>query len=341
MSSTQGATKIPAEASSAAVRHMRRWEGVAVLVATLACWSSVPLFVRHLAEYIDHWTNNGWRYGASALFWLPAVLWALGRGALPRSIWRAALVPAVANTLAQVAFTSAHSYVNPALLTFGLRLQLVAVALGAYLLFPSERETIRSARYLCGLGLLVAGIAGVLLGGGNLGEGSNALGIALAIAAGMGYGVYGLAVRRFMYGFHPVYAFGVIALYTGSALVVAMLAFGRGHGAEVLELGSRELWYLGLSAFLGIAVGHVLYYTAIDRMGVAVTAGVLQLQPFVVGSMAAVLLGETLSAGQWVGGVVAVAGAARVLSAQKAAERRRARAKALEEAESAGESSAR
>jgi len=139
-----------------------------------------------------------------------------------------------------VAFTSAHSYVNPALLTFGLRLQLVAVALGAYLLFPSERETIRSARYLCGLGLLVAGIAGVLLGGGNLGEGSNALGIALAIAAGMGYGVYGLAVRRFMYGFHPVYAFGVIALYTGSALVVAMLAFGRGHGAEVLDLGSRE-----------------------------------------------------------------------------------------------------
>ena len=166
-------------------------------------------------------------------------------------------------------------------------------------------------------------------------------GIALAIAAGMGYGVYGLAVRRFMYGFHPVYAFGVIALYTGSALVVAMLAFGRGHGAEVLELGSRELWYLGLSAFLGIAIGHVLYYTAIDRMGVAVTAGVLQLQPFVVGSMAAVLLGETLSAGQWVGGVVAVAGAALVLSAQKAAELRRARATALEEAEAAGESSAR
>ena len=78
MSSANGATKIPAAASSAAVRHMRRWEGVAVLVATLACWSSVPLFVRHLAEYIDHWTNNGWRYGASALFWLPAVLWALG-----------------------------------------------------------------------------------------------------------------------------------------------------------------------------------------------------------------------------------------------------------------------
>jgi hypothetical protein len=39
--------------------------------------------------------------------------------------------------------------------------------------------------------------------------------------------------------------------------------------------------------------------------------------------------------------VVAVAGAALVLSAQKAAERRRARATTLEEAEAAGESSAR
>ena len=43
----------------------------------------------------------------------------------------------------------------------------------------------------------------------------------LAIGAGIGYGAYGLAVRRFMTGFHPVYAFGVIALYTGAALVLS------------------------------------------------------------------------------------------------------------------------
>ena len=83
------------EASSADVRSMRRWEGVAVLLCTLGCWTSVPLFLRHLAGYIDHWTNNGWRYGASALLWLPAVVWAVRRGTLPRSVWRAALVPAV------------------------------------------------------------------------------------------------------------------------------------------------------------------------------------------------------------------------------------------------------
>ena len=127
-------------------RRIPRWEGVAVLLVTLACWSSVPLFIQHLAAYVDHWSNNGWRYGASALFWLPAVLWALGRGRLSRTIWKAALVPALFNTGAQVAFTAAHEFVNPGLLTFGMRLQLVAVAAGAYLLFPAERATIASAR---------------------------------------------------------------------------------------------------------------------------------------------------------------------------------------------------
>ncbi|NBQ89361.1 MAG: hypothetical protein EBU07_18235, partial [Betaproteobacteria bacterium] len=81
---------------------------------------------------------------------------------------------------------------------------------------------------------------------------------------------------------HPIIAFGVIALYTAAALVALMLAFGRNAGADVLQLGSRELWALGASAFFGIALGHVLYYTSIDRLGVATTAGVLQLQPFVV-----------------------------------------------------------
>jgi drug/metabolite transporter (DMT)-like permease len=228
--------------------------------------------------------------------------------------------------VAQVAFTAAHSYVNPGLLTFGLRLQLVAVAIGAYLLFPAERATIASVRYLGGLGLLICGVAGVLLGGGNILEGSSMIGVLLAVFAGIGYGVYGLAVRKFMYGYHPVFAFGVIALYTGGTLVACMLAFARGHGAEVLDLGGSELWSLGLSAFFGIAIGHVLYYTAIDRMGVATTAGVLQLQPFIVSAFSAAYFGEVLSGKQWAAGVVAVLGAGLVLSAQKAAERKRAAA---------------
>ncbi|MFM7800053.1 MAG: DMT family transporter [Planctomycetota bacterium] len=301
-------------------RSIPRWEGVTVLLVTLACWCSVPLFLRHLSGYVDHWSNNGWRYGASALFWLPAVAWGFARGTLPGSIWRAALVPAAANAAAQVCFTAAHGYVSPGVLTFAMRLQLVAVAAGAYVLFPTERRTIRSPRYLCGIALLLAGIAGVLLAGDDLFHGATAQGVLLALGAGFGYGAYALAVRRFMSRFHPVQAFGVIALYTAAALVACMLAFGKDRGLCVLDLAPREMWYMGISAFVGIALGHVLYYTAIDRLGVAATTGVLQLQPFIVSAGSAMLLGEALQGGQWVAGLVAVAGAALVLSAQRANE---------------------
>jgi len=301
-------------------RSIPRWEGVTVLLVTLACWCSVPLFLRHLSGYVDHWSNNGWRYGASALFWLPAVAWGFAHGTLPGSIWRAVLVPAVANAAAQVCFTAAHGYVSPGVLTFAMRLQLVAVAAGAYLLFPAERRTIRSPRYLCGIALLLAGIAGVLLAGDDLFHGATAQGVLLALGAGFGYGAYALTVRRFMSRFHPVQAFGVIALYTAAALVACMLAFGKDRGLCVLDLAPREMWYMGISAFVGIALGHVLYYTAIDRLGVAATTGVLQLQPFIVSAGSAMLLGEALQGGQWAAGLVAVAGAALVLSAQRANE---------------------
>lgn len=312
---------IPRAASSAAVRHMRRWEGVLVLAVTLGCWSSVPLFLRHLAEYVDHWTNNGWRYGASALFWLPAVAWALARGTLPTSIWRAALVPALFNTLAQIVFTAAHHYVSPGIVTFGLRIQVVFVAVGAFALFPAERAIIRSPLYLAGLAVLLGGIGAVLLGGEEIYGEASRTGVLLAVASGVGYALYGLSVRKFMYGYHPVYAFGVIALYTGSALVACMLIWGVDHGAAVFTLESRELWQLGLSAFLGISLGHVLYYTAIDRLGVATTSSVLQLQPFIVSVASIPLFGLALGALQWGGGVFALVGAGLVLGAQRAAER--------------------
>jgi drug/metabolite transporter (DMT)-like permease len=270
---------------------------------------------------LDHWTSNGWRYGASALFWLPAVIWALWRGTLPKSIWVAAIVPAFCNTVAQVAFTAAYHYVNPGVASFGLRLQMVFVAVGAFILFPPERATIRRPAYIGGMALLFGGIATVLVVGNASFSEASSLGIWLSVGAGIGYAAYALGVRKFMYGYHPIYAFGIIALYTGASLVAAMLVMGKDHGAAALHLEAREWWAMGLSAFLGIALGHVLYYTAIDRLGVATSSAVLQLQPFVVSALSFFYFAEVLTMAQWGGGLLALCGAAFVLRAQRGAER--------------------
>jgi drug/metabolite transporter (DMT)-like permease len=300
--------------------------GIATVVLTLAGWSSVPLFLFHFAPLIDPWTSNGWRYGFSALLWLPVVLVTVLARRMPRAIWAAALVPSLVNAAGQVLFTWAHYRIDPGLLTFGLRTQLIFVALGAWLLFPSERRVIRTAGYLVGMVLLLVGTLTVVSTGEGVGQRTHAEGVALAIGSGLLFACYGLAVRRFMAGFHPVLAFGVICQYTGLAMLLLMIAFGAAPadgpwagvpGMVALSLGADQFGWLLLSAVAGIALGHVFYYIAIANLGVAVTAGVLQLQPFLVAIGQLWFFERALAAPQWVGGFIAVAGALCLLEIQR------------------------
>jgi drug/metabolite transporter (DMT)-like permease len=305
--------------------------GAITVVITLLGWSSVPLFLRHFADHIDFWTSNGWRYGFSALVWLPVLIAISMRSRLPKGLWKAALVPSIVNAAGQILFTWAHYRIDPGLLTFGLRSQLIFVAIGAWLMFPRERAIIRTPGYLIGAGLLISGTIGVMLlnpeqdaahtvmAGTGVDRGTRAShieGVLLAVGSGLLFACYGLSVRKFMEGVNSVVAFGSICQYTAIIMVGLMLVFGKSAGRAALDLQASQMSLLLLSALIGIAFGHMFYYMSIARLGVAVTAGVLQLQPFFVllGSMS--LFDERLSTGQWLGGCVAVTGAMLMLAVQ-------------------------
>lgn len=305
-----------ASTATAAQRKLGVSTGVLCLILTLLGWSTVPLFLRHLSQHVDFWTNNGWRYGASAIFWLPAIAWAWKRRRLPAGIWRDAIIPSLANIGGQAAFTAAFHEMNPGLVTFGLRTQLIWVAIGAWFLVPTERAVIASSRYLLGAGILLAGLLPVLLGGDmSIGE-LNAKGLTLSILSAIGYGMYGLSVRRCMHQYHPVIAFAVICQLTAVGLIILMLMYGRDHGMYVPQLSGMVLAELGISAFIGIAVGHVFYYVSIARIGVVITSGVLQLQPFLVSACSFFIFGELFLWWQWLAGFVAVGGAYLMLTAK-------------------------
>jgi drug/metabolite transporter (DMT)-like permease len=294
---------------------------VITVLCTLLGWSSVPLFIKHFSHDIDHWTSNGWRYGFSALVWLPVVLIAWKRGRTPPGLWRVALVPALFNTLGQVAFAWAHYKIDPGLLTFGLRTQIAFVALGAFVLFPGERAVIRSRWYLAGLVMVIGGAAGTILLGKPM-QGATTFGVVLAISSGLLFASYALSVRKFMHGIHPVIAFAAISQYTALVTVVLMLVLGDRAGAGALDLSSGQFGLLLLSSIIGIALGHVFYYISIARLGVAVSSGVIQLQPFIVAVASFFLFGEVLRAQQWASGGVAVTGAVMMLAVQQRMARR-------------------
>lgn len=297
--------------------------GAMAVTFTLIGWTSVPLFLRYFSETIDPWTSNGWRYGFAALVWAPLVVLGRVRRTLPAGIWRAALVPSLINAVGQVAFTVAHYRINPGLLSFGLRSQMLFAAAGAYILFAGERPIIRSPGYAAGLAAVLVGTSGAVLLGGEPVLGAQAEGIVLSILSGACFAGYALAVRRYMMDYSAVIAFAVISLYTATAMVALMLALGDRGGLGALDMTGLDFGLLLLSALVGIALGHVFYYMSIARLGVAVSSGVLQLHPFTVGVASYYLFHEVLSAAQWVSGFVAVAGALLMLSVGGRVARRR------------------
>ncbi len=294
----------------------RNTTGTITVILTLVGWSSIPLFLRYFADQIDPWTSNGWRYGFAALLWSPVLVlgWLYGR--LPRGLWRAAIVPSIVNSVGQVTFTYAHYKIDPGLLSFGLRSQMLFAAVGAYILFAGERRVIRSPAYLAGLVAVLVGTGGAVMLGRVPIEGAHAEGILLALASGALFAGYALAVRKYMRSYGSVIAFAAISQYTAAAMVVLMLALGRHTGMEVIEMSAADIALLLISAVIGIALGHVFYYMSIARLGVAVSSGVLQLHPFGVGVASYYVFGEILTTPQWVAGGIAVVGALLMLVAQ-------------------------
>ncbi|MFG0260502.1 MAG: DMT family transporter [Phycisphaerales bacterium JB041] len=310
-----------------------RWLGVVCVLAALIGWSSIPLFLKHFSHSIDPWTSNGWRYGFSALFWSPVVVVGLARRSLPTGIWRAAVWPSAINCGAQVVFCWAHYKIEPGLLAFGLRSNIVFAVVGAALMFASERRVIRSPLFVTGVALVIVGTLGtVLTGKEGLPTGATLTGVLLAVAAGAGFAGYALAVRKCMHGFGAIHSFAAISLYTAIGMVGLMAVLGERGGLSAIELigqpigaaadGARSVFpidqfgFLLLSALIGIALGHVAYYYAIARLGVAVSSGVVQLQPFFVSLASLALFGELLTGWQWASGTVAVVGAVLILVVQ-------------------------
>ncbi len=307
-----------------------RWLGVLTVVLTLGGWTIVPILIKEFTADVDGWTSNGWRYGFAALLWLPLLVWRRLRKTGKPGLFRAAMTPGLINAAAQVCFTMSFYQIDPGLVAFGLRAQIVAVTLGAAIMFPSERAVIRTLGFLVGLALLMIGTLTTIGLSGKFGEKAGTLGVVLAMMAGVGFAGYALAVRKCMTGYGSMASFAAISQYTAGAMIVLMLILGEGSGAGALEMELPRFGLFLLSAVIGIAAGHVLYYVSIEKLGVTVSSGVIQLQPFTVAALSFFWFKERLSVAQWLFGALAVVGAITMIVVQHRVKQRLARAERCE-----------
>jgi drug/metabolite transporter (DMT)-like permease len=280
---------------------------------TVLCWSSVPLFLKFFTTYLDGWTTNGLRYPFAALLLLPFVISAARKGTLTRKVLIAAIIPSVINLIGQVLWAWAPYYVDPGLLSFTVRLSTVW-SVGAFFLFPDERALIRSWKFWAGTLLSLYGFFLIISAGRGLPQGAKLTGIFISLACSVFWGAYGLSVRKYMHQVESKLAFGIISLYTGAGTLILMFLFGNFRAIASVPLPIFGL--ILLSALVGIATAHVLFYVAVKRIGVAIANTFNLLSAFLTAVLSSILFHELINGLQWVGGIVLVLGASFLILAQ-------------------------
>jgi drug/metabolite transporter (DMT)-like permease len=274
-----------------------------------------PIFIKYLTGHTDSWTQNALRYSAACVFWLPFVALIAVRGSFPQRAWRRALVPALANVGMQSLWGAGFYYLSPAFMTLLTNTSILWVTAFSLIFFPQERPLMRSPRFWLGLGLSLTGLLGVLYFKHDFTAAGTGLGIAIALGEAFMWGVYTVSVKIALRDIDSRSGFSAISLYTTLGLWVC--AAFLGHPGDALRLNVPAWAAIVVSAITSIALAHVLYYTAIRRIGTTIPMLVVLAQPFIVFSMSSVFFHEQLNGRQLLSGVVLLLGCASAIWAQQ------------------------
>ena len=287
---------------------------IMALAGAVLSWASVPLFLKHFAEFMDAWTVNGIRYIIGALLVLPALRGASSRNPAPTSLWRSALIPSLVNSVSQAGFALIPYYVTASVMGFGIRTSFLFTIAGSLWLLPEERRLFSSRLFWIGGGLCAAGICALFCG--SIRQATSSVpGLILLFSDAACWGFYGVTVRKYMRGHAPHHSFAAISLYTAAMLAVLMLIFG--HVSALAEQSPQTLVLIFISAAIGISLGHVLMYYVLSHLGVIIESSGEMATPFLTFVGAALLFGERLSALQWAGGIGVISGCALMISTHK------------------------
>ena len=290
--------------------NLRKLDIVATLacIGVILCWSASPNFIKFLTGYLDSWTQNLLRYSAACLFWLPFLFFSIKRKKIDKKLWKIAVVPACFNIIMQSAWAGALYYTEPAFLTLLTKCSIIFVTVLSMIVFVEERSLLKSRRFWCGLALSFIGVAGILASKEGFASRNTIIGALLALTTSITWAFYTVSAKVAFRNVDSRLGFAVITIYT----VIGLCFFGFifGQPGQCLTMGVRPWVYVIVSGVVSIAIGHVLFYIAIKRIGATIPALMLLSSPFVVLAISYAAFGETLSIFQWFFGIILLAGSA-------------------------------
>jgi drug/metabolite transporter (DMT)-like permease len=205
-------------------------------------------------------------------------------------------------------------YLAASSIGFFVRFALIWSVLAAVTIFPDERRLLRLPRFYLGMGLGIGGFAAMSLATSVPDADVSVTGIVIILLCSLFFGLYAVSVRCYLRDTNPLVGFGVVSQYVSLGTLIAMGLWGT--PTQLGSLSATGWAALVSSSVLGIALGHLFLYAAVQRVGAAITSGVQSVTPFLTVAMAWTFLGESMTPWKWVAGIVMVVGAVVLLSAQ-------------------------
>jgi len=266
----------------------------------------------YLNRFYDPWAQNFYRYSVACIAILPLVLWRIRRSG-PRIDMRAiglCLVPCVPNVIHQITQVMALSYIGPGVYTIFTRSSVIFTALLALAFFPEERFVIRQWQFQVGTLLGLIGAFGVIWFQANAESHDRHValpGLLIAFTATFCWALYGVLIKRPSARLGSIRSFGIVSFITSALLFPLTLAFGKID--TPIQAGAEANLILIISAVTCITLAHVLYYVAIQEIGVALAQTLQLLCPAIAMALSAWIFHERLTHAQLWSAAVLLLGA--------------------------------
>jgi len=132
-------------------------------------------------------------------------------------------------------------------------------------------------------------------------------GLFIAFTATFCWALYSVLIKRPSAELGSILSFGLVSFITSALLLPLTLAFGK--IGTPFQAGAQANLILILSAVTCITLAHVLYYVAINEIGVALSQSLQLLCPAIAMALSAWVYGERLTQAQIWSAVILLAGA--------------------------------
>jgi len=295
--------------------------GYAALFASIAIWSMPSLFQFYLVRYYEPFAQNFYRYSVACLAIAPLVFFQVRRGGPKIDIHALGLcvIPCIPNVIHQITQVVSLFYMGPGVYAIFNRSSVIFTALLALAFFPEERHLIRQWQFQIGTLLGLFGAFGVIWFQAGNGTQEPALsvsrmgrhvawpGLLIAFTATFCWALYAVLVKRPSAELGAIRSFGVISFITSALSFPLTLLFGRIDAP--LHAGADVNLILIISAITCITMAHVLYYVAIQEVGVALAQTLQLLCPIGALGLSAVIFHERLTPAQLISAAILLTGA--------------------------------